>query len=491
MVDKDQVQRWLKEGTISPVQAKKMLSDFSDDSSKGGDGSSGSFFSIIAIIGAVLVFIGFAWLLASNWHYFSRPLKLIILVTLTLLSFVGGFSLREKKYEGAGRSFIALGALLFILSIFLIAQMYFVPSGLQGYATLLLICWAFIALTAYFMDSKENLFIALVTFFFWAVIQYLASFSSNLFGSMLYGGVSPFFGIILLFLGAGALLYGLSVLHASIDHKFKEMYRFWTAFYFFSIFYILSFQSFLIFAGAHVLEAGVMSLFLVLFLSVCFLGLLIGIIFAMKNNTSSFKEIILFVGLIVLIFVMIISTKIGAGTMGMCSMKGCYSFSTQESCNLAPSSLNCMWQDNNRYCQENYSRLRVAEVDYQTCSKYNNQEDNCVENPICQWTQNYYAYDNLPTSLWLLWIVNNILFIGFIILMLGYGQKSGSSKIVNLSLMFFILDIIARYIGFWMDLSGYFSFSMLAIFGGVLLILGAWLIPKWRRKLLENIYRVD
>jgi len=49
-----------------------------------------------------------------------------------------------------------------------------------------------------------------------------------------------------------------------------------------------------------------------------------------------------------------------------------------------------------------------------------------------------------------------------------------------------VLEIISRYIGFWMGFRGYFAFSMLAILGGLMLIFGAILIPKWRRKILEQ-----
>lgn len=37
-----------------------------------------------------------------------------------------------------------------------------------------------------------------------------------------------------------------------------------------------------------------------------------------------------------------------------------------------------------------------------------------------------------------------------------------------------------------MGFRGYFAFSMLAILGGLMLIFGAILIPKWRRKILEQ-----
>ena len=40
---------------------------------------------------------------------------------------------------------------------------------------------------------------------------------------------------------------------------------------------------------------------------------------------------------------------------------------------------------------------------------------------------------------------------------------------------------------FVFDFWGYTSLSVLFIIGGIILILGGWLIEKWRRKLLEEI----
>ena len=86
-----------------------------------------------------------------------------------------------------------------------------------------------------------------------------------------------------------------------------------------------------------------------------------------------------------------------------------------------------------------------------------------------------------------MWIVINFLFIGFIILMLWYGQAVDSKNIINLGMLFFVLDIISRYIGFWLDFEGYLAFSILAILGGIILIAGSWFIPKWRRSLIKEI----
>ncbi len=106
----------------------------------------------------------------------------------------------------------------------------------------------------------------------------------------------------------------------------------------------------------------------------------------------------------------------------------------------------------------------------------------------CAWRPSYGAIgESLPTVLWFLWIVINFVFIGFIILVLWYGQFVNYTKIINLGLLFFVLEILTRYIGFWLDYyKGYFAFSILAVLGGIMLILGSLFIPKWRKKLLEK-----
>lgn len=394
MVDEKQIKQWLKEGTITSAQSKKMLADSSKIESTD---KSNKFIAIVATIGAVLIFIGVAWLIAKNWHQIPNVMKVIILVLATLAAFISGVLSRQHNHEGVGRSLIALGALLYILSVFLIAQIYATPSGLQGYAWLLLLCWPIIMLTAYFLDSKENLVISTITFFPWATIQYMASAP--------HAEEGMIFGFVLVYLSAGALLYGLSTLHNSIKHRFTNVYRIWTVFYFLLIFYILSFQTFLPVLSNYSFTASAFPIFLVLFIILCFFGFIIGALFATSKRSVSIKEITGFLGVLAVLFILILLTKVGEGA---------------------------------------------------------------------------------STSIWLLWILNNFIFIGFIILMIWYGQRVSSTKIVNLALFAFILEVITRYIGFWADFRGYFAFSVLAILGGLMLIFGAWQIPKWRRKFLEQ-----
>src|SRR3989344_1474177 len=133
------------------------------------------FFKIIAIIGAILIFAGVAWLIAFNWHDIPDFLKVLILVIATFSSFIAGVFLRREDHDCTGRALIALGSLLYILSLFLISQIYNLSASVQSYAWILLLSWTIIFLISYLLSSPESLFVSLVVFFIWAFVQYASS----------------------------------------------------------------------------------------------------------------------------------------------------------------------------------------------------------------------------------------------------------------------------------------------------------------------------
>ena len=516
MINEKRIKRWLKDGTINKSQARKMLADSGKEEN---ELKSNKFIAIVAIIGAVLIFIGFAWLIAKNWHQIPSFIKVFILVGSTLAAFVSGVTLRQRDNEGVGRALITLGALLYVLSLFLISQIYHLATDMQHYAWLLLLAWTVVLMTAYFLDSKENLVVAMLMFFPWAILQYFSPISRTNIDSP--GG--PVFAVILIFLSSGALLFGLSKFHSSLKHKFTDVYRFWTVFYFLLIFYIISFQSFLPLLSEYSFEGKAFSAFLLLFIILCFSGFIIGTFFAARRKPGLLKEIAGFIGILAVLLLLVLATKAGEGQIGDCYPKSCYDFKTEPDCNAAPDPLICEWKNDptRGYCSQpncweheteaqcnsvnpelgcNWEKERcnqkqtLACKNYQTCNEHNNKKESCVDQEFCTWTLSYGFHntpEGLPTSMWLLWIVNNAAFIGFIVLMLWYGQRVGSTKIVNLATFAFIIEVITRYIGFWFDFTGYFAFSLLAILGGLLLILGALFVPKWRRKLIKGTKRSE
>ncbi|MFH1802354.1 MAG: DUF2157 domain-containing protein [archaeon] len=524
------------------------------------------FVNLVAIIGAVLIFVGIAWLIAKNWHQIPNFLKITILIIATAASFISGVLVRAKEHEGAGRALIVLGALLYFLSIFLISQMYHLATTLQHYAWLFFLGWVLILVSSYLLKSPENLVISMILFFPWLILQYI----SSVMHASITGENGMIIAFVLLFLSTGIILFSSSIFHKSINHKFTNIYRFWTAFYFLLIFYIISFQSLLPLLSEYSFQGGALTIFWIFFVVLAVLCFIFAILFAASRNSISYKEILIFIGVVLLIFILILSTKIGAGLVGQCTPVTCYnynnaidcnsapssllcgwsemeggtrngycrqincdSFETELTCNTAPEKLDCTWKADNisqtgyctrAYCYQYDSETACASAPsnldcswsnnrcnqnsslndplnplntYQICNEFTNNKADCSEQELCAWNAGpYYGIfglgrGQLPTQIWILWILINFLFIGFIILVLAYAQMTGSRKMINLGLIFFILEIISRYIGFWLNFRGYLAFSILAILGGIILILGSIYIPKWRKRLINDAPSIE
>jgi uncharacterized membrane protein len=461
------------------------------------------FFRIISLMGAILIFVGIAWIIAKNWHQIPDLLKVFILVFSTFVAFASGIFFRLYNYEGTGRGLIALGAGLYLLSLFLISQIYHLATTTQHYAWLLFFGWTIILAIAYLLESPENLVFSLILFFCWIGLQYISSVTNLVILNAL--------GIVFLYLSAGVLLYSLSIWHNSVKHAYTNIYRFWAVFYFLFIFYILSFQSILPILANYSFEGGIFTIFLLSFILISFFSFVISILFASSKGNIKIKEILIFIGLIFLLFIFVFASKPAAGMIGSCYLENCYNFETSSQCNSAPGQLNCIWNDEFDSCNRfNCWGLDKIECDLSKCKFENNRcmheqennnlyeicEDNdvrdaCLSNEMCSWRAGYWSIGKkLPFSTWVLWSIINVFFILFIVLILGYGQLVSSIPIINLGMGFFILNILTRYIGFWMDFKGYFAFSILAILGGILLIFGSWLIPKWRKNLLNRTNQI-
>ncbi len=488
-------------------------------------GGSASFGSIVATIGSILVAIGVAWLIAINWSEMPSLLKVAILISSTALAYISGTILRIRDYKKIGESLLILGALLYTLSIFLIAQIYHLSTSLQVNANLLLLSWAGIFITAYIFSSSSSLLISLAQFLIWVSLQYIALIVK-------YDN-EPIFGIfVMIYLAVGAGFYGLNQLHQSLEHKFANVYKFWAAFYLLLLAYLLSFQTLLPMLWPDGLKFS-SSLFFIIISIVAIWIFIIGNIFAIKSKKASLGESLLFVLIIILFTSITLSASFVSSSIGSCRLKSCYdiknqnqcesinlpnmecewtnkrceelncySFINQSSCESALSKLECFWQNNTYrdefnkaegFCQTNktYDNVYVPYREREsTCSQYDNNREACLNKEICAWDAGrFYSGSRgakIPLSLWLLWIIDNIIFLLFILLVIGYGTKYHSPKLVNLGILFFALDIATRYIGFMIDLWGYTSLSILFITGGIILIFGGLLIEKWRRKLIKK-----
>ncbi len=365
-----------------------------------------SFGSIVATIGSILVALGVAWLIALNWDVIPAALKVLILVLATAGAYTAGVLFRTNDYEKIGGSLLVLGALLYTLSIFLIAQIFNLSTSIQSNAFLLLLAWIGVLIASYTFSSSPSLVVALAEFLLWISFQYFAFV--NIFQGEFSVGI---LAIIYLIVGVG--LYGLTQIHKSNNHEFSNVYRFWTAFYVLLLTYILSFQILLpmLWPGGFTLPATVLVFLIVISLIAVILAI-VGISMSVNAGKLTGKEVVGFISLLIL-YILLIS--LASLVSGDAVFRG-----------------------------------------------------------------------DLGLGLWTMWIFDNILFILVILSVMGYGTRYKSAKIVNLGIFFFSLDIVTRYIGFVLDFGGQVGFAVMSIIGGIVLIVGGWLIEKWRRRLIEK-----
>ncbi len=161
-----------------------------------------SFGTIVGVIGSILIALGVAWLIAQNWHQMPAPLKIIILLGTTSVAYFAGTMLRTRDYSGIAKALFILGGLLLTLSVFLIAQIYFISSSPQGIAWLWMIAWVGVLLSAYILASPEMYWIVVAEFGIWVISQEIAFFGNRnyiLSALFLVNGIATAFTAISLF----------------------------------------------------------------------------------------------------------------------------------------------------------------------------------------------------------------------------------------------------------------------------------------------------
>ncbi len=209
MVDKNQIEQWLKEGTITKDQAQKMLADTSKYKK---EQTSNKLITVFSTIGAIVFGIGVILFIASNWQQIPNIIKVLILLGSTLGSYYIGYVLRYQKQTlvKVGASLIFLGALLFGATIFLIAQMYHVNANNH---TLILIWLAGIIPLVYALKTKPIAGLSSFLFFIWIGLFVFRniSFRDNSID------FADFFALPVLYLVSGILLFGIGGLHYFSD----------------------------------------------------------------------------------------------------------------------------------------------------------------------------------------------------------------------------------------------------------------------------------
>lgn len=142
-------------------------------------------------LGALVLGFGIILLIASNWHMFGDPAKLIGFLTLLIGSHAAGFALDKRGYPKMSGAFHFLGAGLFIAGIGLIAQIFNLSSS-KGESFLI---WAImIAPLAFTMRNGAIALLAIIAFYIWGIayIDYLTSWSKGWLAGLLFSSAVAF-----------------------------------------------------------------------------------------------------------------------------------------------------------------------------------------------------------------------------------------------------------------------------------------------------------
>ncbi|TSC63909.1 MAG: hypothetical protein G01um1014106_343 [Parcubacteria group bacterium Gr01-1014_106] len=202
MVNKEQIDQWLREGTITPEQASKMLVDAREYKK---EQSSNKLIVAVSTIGAILLGIGAILFVASNWEVIPDTLKVLLLAGSTFAMYSLGylFKYQMQNFPKVGSSLIFLGALLFGATVFLIAQIYHV----NAYSHVLVLVWLFGVLPfAYAFSSPTIAALSALLLYLWIGLFVFQ-------GVEFFRAAEDFTALPLLYLVSAVLLFGLGTAH--------------------------------------------------------------------------------------------------------------------------------------------------------------------------------------------------------------------------------------------------------------------------------------
>ncbi len=150
----NQLKKHAQDERITDEQVTKML-----DTYELKDGL--SFISILLTVGAVLIGLGILSFIASNWIYFGKMTKFLLII-LTYLAVNAISYVSQHKYPKTSRSFIYIGVAIFGAGIFLIGQIF----NFNGSFTQAFLLWAvgILPLTMITKDKLMMIFLHLLLF---------------------------------------------------------------------------------------------------------------------------------------------------------------------------------------------------------------------------------------------------------------------------------------------------------------------------------------
>jgi uncharacterized membrane protein len=365
---------------------------------------------VFSTIGAILISLGVIWFLASNWHQMPSFAKILILVIATSAAYFAGYKL-EAEHETIAQTMYMLTAILWTLSLFLIAQIFNLTSTFQANSNILLVALIGTATLSYLLRSSLTLVVAIFTFEAWVWLQTISSVMT-----MEALGFEGAFSLILLNqLAVTGTLFGLALLHRAYNQDFAPVYTWWAAFSIFGLGFWLSNQA----AQGFVPGFWQMSMLLLLpRLAVPALLIAAGTYLSLSQKKISkfdaWSGASIWLGYIIAIS--ILPTILG----------------------LAPG-------------------------------------------------QDVFRIWDMSPGYIVQWLIFNVIYIALMLTVISFGTREKRTSLVYLTLLYFVVYIAARYIGFIADLSGYLAISTMFIIGGIGLIVVAYFLNKFRKHTLAQL----
>jgi len=436
----DEAAAWKKDGIIDESQAGAILARYEEMRATEEADRGSKLVTVLAVLGSLLVGIGVITFFAANWQVMPKWLKVALVFGGIIAAYGAGYYLAFEKqnYPRVGRAVIFLGSILYGAGIWLIAQIFHIsahyPNGV--------LFWAVgIIPVALACGSLSILIESSLLLTFWTVLEQTGFARTNYF-------YLPLIAVILVLayrmksrLAVGLTLPGIAV---------------WAG-----LAGVVSFEDFGNTEPGYIMYAFLLTSVLGLFIYV------LGNLQQIKGNFSVMKFPYQAAGLLIfLISLYILSFK---WLVRMRAFDGGPAF--------PPFFLAAFGLATVGTILAGVFLLVKTEA-----HKEMRKEGLFVPVIAIALAALTFTPGMLDRQVFLA-VTNILLFISIVFLIImGYANRE--PVLINFGLVFFVLDVVARYFDFFWDMLDKSVFFMV---GGILLLVGGTLLERHRRKIVREM----